>query len=118
MSQTFKQQHSFQRRINESLRITKLHPDRIPIICERAQNQNMLPFMDKVKYLVPHDITISQFITVIRKRLSLKPEVSLMVSIDDGTIPSSIATIGDLYNQHKYADGFLYFQYYQENTFG
>jgi GABA(A) receptor-associated protein len=74
--------------------------------------------MDKVKYLVPYDITVSQFITVIRKRLSLKPEVALMVSIEDGIVPSSISSIGDLYNAHKYADGFLYFQYYQENTFG
>ena len=118
MTLSFKQLHSFERRINESNRIRKLHPDRIPIVCEKAQNQNMLPSMEKTKYLVPFDITVGQFITVIRKRLSLKPEVSLMISIDDGIIPPPITTMGALYEEHKYADGFLYIHYHQENTFG
>ena len=118
MSITFKQHHSFERRVLESTRIRKLHPDRIPIVCEKSQNQILLPHMDKVKYLVPYDITVSQFLTVIRKRLSLKPEVTLTVSVDNGIVPSSVTTIAELYSAHKNADGFLYFNYYQENTFG
>lgn len=117
MSLSFKQQYSFEKRLNESCRIKTKHPDRIPIICERSKTQNSLPSMEKTKYLVPYDLTINQFLIIIRKRLSLKPEVSLMVSIDN-IVPSSIATIGELYNEHKYADGFLYLEYSQENTFG
>ena len=117
MSLSFKQQYSFEKRFNESTRVRTRYPERIPIICERSKTQNSLPFMDKIKYLVPYDITIYQFLIVIRRRLSLKPEVALMVSIDD-IIPSSIATMGELYSSHKYTDGFLYLEYSQENTFG
>ena len=118
MSITFKQHHSFERRVLEAARIKQLHPDRIPIVCEKAKNQIALPIMDKVKYLVPYDITVSQFLTVVRKRLSLKPEVALMLSVENGIVPSSIASIGSLHEEYRDADGFLYIEYYQENTFG
>lgn len=116
MSLSFKQQYSFEKRFSEANRILKLYPGRIPIICEKSKNQN-LPVMDKVKYLVPYEITISQFITVIRKRLNLHPELSILVSIE-GLVPSSITQIVDIYSEHKHPDGFLYVEYFQENAFG
>ena len=118
MSTTFKQHYSFERRVLESARIRKLYPDRTPIVCEKAKNQLALPIMDKVKYLVPYEITVSQFLSVVRKRLSLKPEVALMLSVENGVVPSSIASIGSLYEEYCDPDGFLYIEYYQENTFG
>ncbi len=116
MSISFKQQYSFEKRFLEAGRILHLYPDRVPIICEKYKKQE-LPTINKKKYLVPHEITISQFISVIRKRLSLRPELSILVSIE-GFIPASTMTIGELYNEHKHPDGFLYIEYFQENTFG
>jgi GABA(A) receptor-associated protein len=116
MSISFKQQYSFEKRFLEAGRILKLYPDRVPIVCEKNKKQE-LPTINKKKYLVPHEITISQFIHVIRKRLSLRPELSILVSIE-GFVPASTMTIGELYNEHKHPDGFLYIEYFQENTFG
>ena len=116
-SLTFKQQYSFERRINESRRILAKYPDKIPIICEKTKNQIDLPDMNKVKFLVPFDLTVGQFICVIRNRLRIRPEVALFFFVD-GYIPSSMNVIGELYEQSKQPDGFLYMEYSKENTFG
>ena len=113
---SFKQQFSFKRRLNEAKRIITRYPDRIPIICEQSKNQN-LPILNKVKYLVPSDLTIGQFICVIRTRMKLDSTYALFVTIE-GYIPPSLTRIGELYEGSKYADGFLYIEYSSENTFG
>lgn len=114
---SFKQQYSFERRLIECKRILTKYPDRIPIICEKSKNQKELPDMNKVKFLVPFDLTFGQFICVIRNRLRIRPEVALFFFID-GYIPSSMNVIGELYEQSKQSDGFLYVEYSKENTFG
>jgi GABA(A) receptor-associated protein len=112
----FKTQHTFEERIEEARRIITKHPDRRPIICEKSSNTD-LPSIDKKKYLVPYDLSIGQFIYVIRKRLSLKPEESLFLFIN-GKIMSCNMTIGKVYESEKNKDGFLYAQYTKEATFG
>jgi GABA(A) receptor-associated protein len=47
-------------------RIRAKYPDRIPVICEKALKSN-LEDIDKKKYLVPSDLTVGQFVYVIRK---------------------------------------------------
>ena len=48
-------------------------PDKIPIICEKDPNSKLAD-IDKTKYLVPNDLTASQFSFMIRKRIQLKQE--------------------------------------------
>ena len=73
--------------------------------------------IDKNKYLVPPDLTIGQFLYVIRKRIKLTPEKSIFLFINN-SIPSSSKIISQLYKDHKNEDGFLYIIYSGENTFG
>ena len=49
---SFKRQHTFQYRLEESQRIKSKHRDRIPIICEKSTAQHSLPNIDKHKILV------------------------------------------------------------------
>ena len=49
-----------------SEKIRTKHPDRIAIICEKANNSH-LPDIDRKKYLVPPDLTMGQFVYVVRK---------------------------------------------------
>jgi GABA(A) receptor-associated protein len=63
---SFKSEHSFDKRKLESARIRAKYPDRIPVICEKATKSN-LEDIDKKKYLVPSDLTVGQFVYVIRK---------------------------------------------------
>ena len=114
---SFKQKYSFQDRCEESYKVLNKYPDRIPIICEKSNNHTQLPNIDKHKYLVPRDLTLGQFIHVIRKRMNLKAEEAIFLFVSNN-IPSSSSIVGNLYNRYKDFDGFLYIQYAKENVFG
>lgn len=113
----FKEQYSFDQRYTEYKKIHTKYPDRIPIICEKHSNSKNIPDIDKNKYLVSADISLGQFIYVIRRRINLKPEQSIFLFIND-IIPSSSNCLLDLYNNHRDKDGFLYITFSSENTFG
>ena len=113
----YKKQHSFLCRSEESKRILDKFPDRLPIIIEKGKNEKNLPNIDKTKYLVPYDLTIGQFIYIVRQRIKTKPEQSIFV-LTNGILPSSSQELSRVYSQHKDYDGFLYLQYMGENTFG
>ena len=113
----FKQQNTFQQRLQESSRVLTKYPDRKPIICEKSYRQQDLPDIDKRKYLVPNDLTVAQFMYVIRNRMKLGPEEAIFLFINGQMITGS-AIIGNIYEYQKDPDGFLYIQYAKENTFG
>lgn len=110
---------SFFDRCNEASRITKKYTDRIPIICEKNQRDNGTPNIDKNKYLVPHDITVGQFMYVIRKRLHLHAGDAIFFFVGDKhTIVPINMSMDQVYNLFKNKDGFLYIIYSKENVFG
>jgi GABA(A) receptor-associated protein len=113
---TFKQSKEFHLRINESKKILAAHPDRVPIIVEPALNCT-LDILDKKKYLIPKGVSVGQFAYVIRSRINLKPEEAIFLFIRN-VLPPTSASMVDIYEEHKDADGFLYVTYAGENTFG
>ncbi len=114
---SFKYQYTLEQRIKESTRILSKYPDRIPIICEKSKTFDNLPTIDKSKFLVPWDLTVANFIFIVRKRLNLRAEEAIFLFIGDN-IMSSSTIIGEIYRHKKEDDGFLYIQYSKENTFG
>merc|ERR1711991_1086764 len=92
------------------------YPDRIPVIVEKA-NGGDIPDIDKKKYLVPADLTVGQFVYVIRKRIKLSPEKAIFIFVDE-VLPPTAALMSSIYEEHKDEDGFLYITYSGENTFG
>lgn len=114
---SFKDNHPFEKRKDESNKIMIKYPNRVPIICERS-GMTDIPLIDKHKYLVPTDLLIGQFMHVIRKRLKLHPSKAIFLFINNRVIPPSSITLGMVYEEHKSKDGFLYITYAGENTFG
>jgi GABA(A) receptor-associated protein len=112
---SYKVKKSFNERHIEASRIRSKYPDRIPIICEKTSE--LLNDLDKFKYLVPTDLTIGHFMYVIRKKLSLHSSEALYLFCN-GRMMSCSTTIGSIYDEYKDSDGFLYFKYSKENTFG
>lgn len=112
----FKDEYDFHDRKQESSRVLKKYPERVPVICEKRRGSH-LEHIDKKKYLVPGDLTAGQFIYVIRKRLSLPAEKAIFLFVE-GTIPTISASLAELYYHHKDSDGFLYIIYSEENVFG
>ena len=73
--------------------------------------------IDKQKFLVPNDLTIAQFLFVIRKRLQMKASEALFLYVN-GRCLSGGQLICTIHANHKSEDGFLYLVYALENTFG
>ena len=102
----------------EAAQLLNKYPDRIPCIVKRSVNSS-LPNIDKEKYLVPRNITMGQFMYIIRKRLKMSETVSLLLmsKMTNAMFPQEIL-MGQVYENHKDPDGYLYMVYTGENTFG
>jgi len=115
----FIEKYTFTQRHLECNNIMAKYLDRIPIICEKFVDDHELPDIDKHKYLVPRDITVGEFMCVIRKRIRLQPGDALFLFVGEfNNIPPSNMDMISVYDQYKNSDGFLYITYSRENTFG
>ena len=112
----FKDKHPFEKRLLESSRIMEKYPSRIPVICECVGGE--VPDIDRKKYLVPSDLSMAQFLYVIRKRISISSEKSIYIFVGGNIMVSGSQTLGTVYEKYKDLDGFLYTCYSGENTFG
>ena len=113
---SFKKQYTFANRQSEANRILKKYPGQIPVIVEKSKTSN-LSDIDKKKYLVYYNLTVGQFIYVIRQRMKLKPETAIYIFINH-TMPPVGALMSQIYKEQKDLDGFLYVTYSDESTFG
>lgn len=116
MRSQFKDEHPFEKRKEEAMRITGKFTDRIPVICEKVKNSDIQD-VDKRKYLVPGDLSVGQFVYVIRRRIKLPSEKAIFIFVND-ILPPTAALMSTIYEEHKDKDGFLYVLYSGENTFG
>jgi len=112
----FREENNLEQRKSEAEKIRNKYPDRIPVVVERVPN-SQIPEIDKRKFLVPNDISVAQFMWIIRKRIQLPSEKDIFLFVNK-TIPQSSSTMGQIYTNFKDEDGFLYIAYSGENTFG
>ncbi|KAB1199760.1 Autophagy-related protein 8A, partial [Morella rubra] len=75
------------------------------------------PLSDVSRYLVPADLTVGQFVYVVRKRINLSPEKAIFIFVKN-ILPPTAAMMSAIYDENKEEDGFLYMVYSGENTFG
>ena len=116
LSTPFKKAYALEKRKEEARRIITKYPDRIPVICERKTLD--APELDRKKYLVPKDLTLGNFMYIIRKRVKISPEKSLYLFID-GNIVTLTTLMSVVYEQYMNKDdNFLYIEYATESTFG
>jgi GABA(A) receptor-associated protein len=113
----FKDTYSFEARCKEAAAVLARMPDRVPVIVERVIRSTTVPLLDKTKYMVPADLTVGQFIHVIRRRLVLPAETAVFVFFGR-ELPTTGTTMREMYARSRDDDGFLYATYCGENTFG
>lgn len=112
----FKDKYQESERLNESRKICLKYPSRIPVIVEKYKDCEFNN-INKTKYLVPKDTLMSQFVGIIRKRIELDSSQALFIMVNSSLIPIN-KTMGEIYEDNKDSDGFLYMIYTSENTFG
>ncbi|XP_072933350.1 uncharacterized protein [Epargyreus clarus] len=93
-------------------------PTKIPLIVERYHKERNLPTLDKTKFLVPEDITMSQFLVIIRNRIRIKPNQALYLIINNRSMLSMSLTMAQAYEAYGDEDGFLYITYASQEVFG
>ena len=64
------------------------------VICEKA-DKTSIPDIDKKKYLVPADLTVGQFVYVIRKRIELPPEKAIFIFVNNQMPPTGVRDVLD-----------------------
>ena len=97
-------------------------PDRIPVVVTKANNTtpdipDPAPGKKYVKFLVPNDLTVGQFVYTIRKRMELPPEKAIFLFVNN-QLPPTAMLMSQLYHKEKGDSGYLLMTYSGENTFG
>lgn len=109
----YKNQKSLEERQAEFNHISNKYSGRIPTI---VVSKDII--LDKHKYLVPLELTISQLQFVLRKNIkNLKPEEAMFI-FTRNELPASSEFVSQVYKRVKDDDGFLYLVISKENCFG
>ena len=111
------QKINIEKRKAESQRIKLKYPDRVPVIVFKDSNSS-LQQINRYKYLIPDDLTLAQFMQVIRKKIKIDHQKAIFIFTEGNKLVKISDLLSIIYKQHKNADGFLYLTYYEENTFG
>ncbi|GLV38482.1 Autophagy-related 8b [Carabus blaptoides fortunei] len=105
-------------RKEEVLAIRNRFPTKIPIIVQRFSKETNLPHLDKSKFLVPQEITMSQFVTIIRNRMRISSTQTLYLLVNNRSMLSLSVTLAEAYSEFAGPDGFLYVTYASQEVFG
>ncbi|CAI8013491.1 Gamma-aminobutyric acid receptor-associated protein-like 2 [Geodia barretti] len=87
MKWQYKEAKPFEVRAAEATRIREKHPDRVPVIVEKV-NGARIADLDRNKYLVPGDLTVAQFMHVLRQRIQLGATESIFLMVN-GVAPTT-----------------------------
>ena len=92
--------------------ILEKYPTSVPIIIKK----NNVNIRNK-KFIVPKEIMLSEFITILRKKMELTEKEALYILFNNSLCPTA-EYIERIYEQHADEDGYLYATITKENTFG
>jgi GABA(A) receptor-associated protein len=125
---SYKNNHTIEERKSETLKIKDKYSDKIPVIVTK-DHSSQLNNISKEKYLVPFDMTIGQFMSVIREKTSIGQDQAINIFLIDynnnNILAPTSASFESLYIQYvekeinnKNYDGYIYLIYTGENVFG
>ena len=115
MISDFEKKYPLDKRIKEFNSMHSRYPSRVPIIVFPSDETQ--PKIEKNKFLVPNDLTFSQFIYTIRNRIKLREDQAIYIFFR-GELVNSGSSMYEVYEHHKSDDDILYGFYSLENTFG
>ncbi|XP_030749030.1 microtubule-associated proteins 1A/1B light chain 3C-like isoform X2 [Sitophilus oryzae] len=105
-------------RKEEVLAIRNRFPEKIPVLIKKYHKETQLPPMDKSKFLVPNDITLSQFQTLIRQRMQMPKTQALYFLVNEKSMLSQSLTLGQVYAEYCGPNGYLNITYASQEVFG
>jgi GABA(A) receptor-associated protein len=112
----YKREKSLQERREESSNILRRYAGHVPVIVDKDPRAR-LPDIERQKFLVPSDLSIGQFVYVVRKRIDLQPSDAIFLFVNR-KLPPPNATMGQLYGENRDEDGFMYCTYSSDTAYG
>ena len=113
----YKKEKSLEERKEEYQKVIEEHPGKIGVICEKAPQSNIVD-IEKSKYLINEEFNLTQFTSIIRKKLNMDKEDAIFFLVKGKTTLSGNDSMIDIYNKYKDEDGFLYIAYASEEVWG
>ncbi len=108
----------FDKRKSEAESMIEKYPGKIPIIVQKGKwSKIILSDNFRFKFLMPCDQTVGLFLLILKKRLSVSPEQSLFIFVNNIAL-SNNAILGDVYAKYKDKDGFLKISFAEESFLG
>ncbi|XP_020380382.1 microtubule-associated proteins 1A/1B light chain 3C [Rhincodon typus] len=114
----FKERRSLALRRSEVINIRRKYPNKLPVIVERYPKERSLPHLDKSKYLVPLELSLCQFMIILRSRMSVTSSQAFYLMVNDRSLASMSLTMAEIYAEYVEEDGFLYMTYASQEMFG
>ena len=117
---SYKKKFSLNQRVSESNRILVKYPSHVPVIVECDKKIGVL---NKQKFLVPNDVSVSHLLISVRKQISLDKSQSIFMFCDNMILCPTVM-MSQIYSNYlrnkkdEYEDKFLYITISAENTFG
>jgi GABA(A) receptor-associated protein len=71
---------------DEAIKLREKYPDRIPVVVNTTDDL----VINRSKYLVPQDLTLGEFIIVLRKRINIKACEAIYMFINGKIYPSNM----------------------------
>ena len=113
----YKKAKSLEERKQEYQKVIEEHPGKIGIICEKAPKSKIAD-IEKTKYLINEEFTLTQFTSIIRKKLNMDQKDALFFLANGKTSLTGNDTMHEIYKKYKDEDGFLYIAYAAEEVWG
>lgn len=102
----------------EAARVMAKYPEKVPVVVIRANGARAsMPELKKWKYVVPRDLTMGQFMYLLRRHMTLPPEEALFLFVGNMLVPGS-ERIVDVWSRYRSEDGALHVVYSGESAFG
>ncbi|XP_032410319.1 microtubule-associated proteins 1A/1B light chain 3C [Xiphophorus hellerii] len=114
----FKQRKCLATRKDEVCNIRSKFPNKLPVIVERYVREKSLPLLDKTKFLVPFELTLGQFLCLLRNKIALDQTQTLFLLVAERSMSCMSSSMRDIYSRFRDADGFLYITYASQEAFG
>ncbi|XP_029970316.1 microtubule-associated proteins 1A/1B light chain 3C [Salarias fasciatus] len=114
----FKQRKCLATRKDEVCSIRSKFPNKLPVIVERYIREKTLPLLDKTKFLVPFELTLGQFLCLLRNKIDLESSQALFLLVAEKSMSCMSSSMGEVYTRYSDADGFLYITYASQEMFG
>lgn len=125
-----KKKYSLDERKDITRKILEKYEDKCPIYLSLDKEilSTINPIFKKNinKYIVTSDLTMTQFLSILRKKINFSQNESLTLFVEiynDKKLINSIlapltSSVASIYNNYKDEDGFVYLKVVKENVFG